>query len=64
MNSANDDMGLGILLCKGITGTVTPFLGLAISVQSTLAALQIVSLSVGIAVGLATLHSILKKRNK
>ena len=57
-------MGLGILVSKGITGTVTPFLGLAISVQSTMAALQIVSLSVGIAVGLATLHSILRKRNK
>lgn len=64
MNSANDEVGLGILICKGITGTVTPLLGLAISVQSTLAALQIVSLSVGIAVGLATLHSILRKRNK
>ena len=64
MNSANDEIGLGILICKGITGTVTPLLGLAISVQSTLAALQIVSLLVGIAVGLATLHSILKKRNK
>ena len=64
MNSANDDLGLGVLIAKGITGTVTPLLGLAISVQSTLAALQIVSLSVGIAVGLATLHSILRKRNK
>ena len=64
MNSANDDMGLGVLVSKGITGTVTPFLGLAISVQSTLAALQIASLSVGIAVGLVTLHSVLKKRNK
>lgn len=64
MNSANNEVGLGILIAKGITGTVTPLLGLAISVQSTLAALQIVSLSVGIAVGLATLHSILRKRNK
>ena len=64
MNSANDDMGLGVLISKGITGTVTPLLGVAISVQSTLAALQIISLSVGIAVGVATLHSILKKRNK
>ena len=64
MNSANNDMGIGILIAKGITGTVTPLLGVAISVQSTLATLQILSLSVGIAVGIATLHSIIKGKKK
>ena len=64
MNSLNNDMGLGETICKGITGMTAPFLGLAISVQSTLATLQIISLSVGIAVGLATLHSILKGKKK
>ena len=64
MNSVNDDMGLGALICKGIFGTVTPFLGLAISIQSTLATMQIISLAVGIAVGIATLHSILKGKSK
>ena len=62
MHTVNNEMAMGALICKGIFGTVTPLLGLAISVHSTLEALQIISLSVGIAVGVATLHSIVKKK--
>lgn len=53
---------MGTTIAKGITGTLTPILAIGISVQSAIASLQIISLSVGIAVGLATLHSILKKK--
>lgn len=62
MNTTGDMNDFGTTIAKGITGTLTPMLAIGISVQSAIASLQIISLSVGIAVGLATLHSILKKK--
>lgn len=63
MNS-EQDMGTESLLVKGATGVIGPMFAIAISLQSTIAALQIISLAVGIAVGIATFISIVKGKNK
>lgn len=54
---------MGATLAKGITGVVGVFGGIAIANISTINAwLQTVSLVVGIAVGVATLVSVLRKK--
>lgn len=55
---------MGNELAKGIVGSASPIFAIAISMQSTIAALQIVSLAVGIAVGIATFISIVKGKKK
>ena len=57
-------MGNTELLIKGTAGVISPVFAIAISLQSTIAALQIISLAVGIAVGIATFISIVKGKNK
>ena len=65
MNEDAIEMNTGALICKGIVGTVTPALGLIISNTSEMETwLRITSLIIGIAVGIATLISILKKGKK
>ena len=58
--NAEQDMGTETLLFKGVIGAASPMFAIAISMQSTIAALQIVSLTVGIAVGIATFISIIR----
>lgn len=58
--NAEKDMGQTTLVVKGIVGSASPMFAIAISMQSTIAALQIVSLTVGIAVGIATFISIIR----
>lgn len=58
--NAEKDMGQATLVVKGIVGSASQMFAIAISMQSTIAALQIVSLTVGIAVGIATFISIIR----
>ena len=58
--NAEKDMGQATLVVKGIVGSASPMFAIAISMQSTIMALQIVSLTVGIAVGIATFISIIR----
>lgn len=61
----NDELqtDMGTTVAKGITGVVTPLCGLVVSALPSVEAwLRITSLAIGIAVGVATLISILKKK--
>lgn len=60
--NAENNMGTETMVVKGAIGSLTPIFAIAISVQSTIAALQIISLTVGIAVGVATFINIVRKK--
>lgn len=62
--NAEQNMGTETLLAKGVIGAASPMFAIAISMQSTIAALQVISLTVGIAVGIATFISIVKWKKK
>lgn len=58
----NEEMEPGMMTAKGIIGTVTPVLGIVVSLQDVEAWLRIGSLTIGLAVGVFTLINLVKGR--